>query len=168
MVFHSAIQLEIARQLHQHRLPGAEGAPGKSLRPEPRAKRKEPHMHPARKLPALLRRALGSKNVPAHHLDLDRPFLIRESRAGDEAALERLAQLDSRKLPEGSFLLAEIHGEVVAAAPLDVDEEPLGDPFKPTANLRQLLRLQARYERRHRDRAVPAPGAANRALEDVA
>jgi hypothetical protein len=168
MVFHSAIQLEIARQLHQHRLSGAEGPPGASLLTAPRPKRNETQMHPARKLPALIRRALGSKDVPAHHFELDRPFVIRESRAGDKAALERLAQLDSRTLPDGSFLLAEIHGEVVAAAPLDVDEEPLGDPFRPTANLRQLLRLQARYERRHRDRAVPAPGAANRALEDVA
>jgi hypothetical protein len=168
MVFHSAIQLEIARQLHQHRLSGAESPPGPSVLREPRPGRKEAHIHPARRLPAFLRGALRSKDVPAYHLELDRPFVIRESRAGDKTALERLAQLDSRTLPEGSFLLAEIHGEVVAAAPLDVDEEPLSDPFRPTANLRQLLRLQARYERRHRDRAVPAPGAANRALEDVA
>jgi hypothetical protein len=168
MVFHSAIQLEIARQLHQHRLPGAESPAGPSLLLEPRTGRKEAHMHPVRRLSALLRRALGSRDVPADQLELERPFLIRRSRAGDAAALERLAQLDSRALPEGSFLLAEIHGEVVAAAPLDVDEEPLSDPFRPTANLRQLLTLQARYARRHRDRAVPAPGAANRALEDVA
>jgi hypothetical protein len=166
MVFHSAIQLEIARQLHQRRLSSAEGAPGASLLTAPRPKRNETQMHPARRLPALIRRAFGSKDVT--YFELDRPFVIRESRAGDKAALERLAQLDSRTLPEGTFLLAEIHGEVVAAAPLDVDEEPLGDPFRPTANLRQLLRLQARYERRHGDRALPAPGAANRAFEDVA
>ena len=166
MIFHSAIQLEIARQLHQHRLSGAEGPPG-GVAAGSRPERKEPHVH-LRRLSALLRRALDSKDVPAYHLELDRPFVIRQGRAADKAALERLAQLDCRTLPEGSFLLAEIHGEVVAAAPLDVDEEPLSDPFRPTANLRQLLRLQARYERRHRDRAVPAPKAANSALEDVA
>jgi hypothetical protein len=168
MVFHSVIQLEIARQLHQHRLPGAGGPPGPSLLLEPRPGRKEAHMHPVRRLSALLRRALGSRNVPADHLELEKPFLIRRSRADDAAALERLAQLDSRKLPEGSFLLAEIHGEVVAAAPLDVDEEPLGDPFKQTANLRQLLTLQARYARKRQEGAAHAADAARRALPDVA
>jgi hypothetical protein len=86
----------------------------------------------------------------AYQLELEGSILIRYSEAGDEAALERLAALDSRTLPEGSFLLAEVDGEVVAAAPLDVDAEPLKDPFRGTLNVRELLALQAGYVRRHR------------------
>ena len=71
--------------------------------------------------------------------------------AGDEVALRRLAALDSRTLPKGSFLLAEINGELVAAAPLDVDADLLKDPFRRTANVRELLRLQAGHVREHRD-----------------
>jgi hypothetical protein len=95
-----------------------------------------------------------------------RPILIRQSGIGDEAALERLAALDSRKLPESSYLLAEVDGELVAAVPLDIDdEEPLGDPFRPTADLRELLRLQAAQIRRYRDAlARPARVALARVL----
>src|SRR5262245_36015977 len=140
MMFHPALQLELARQLHQDRLARTAAHPS------------------ARSLSARLRRVLRSTPEQPPHQRLERPFLIRPSRAGDEAALERLAQLDSRRLPEGSFLLAEIHGEIVAAAPLDVDEEPLGDPFRPTASIRQLLRLQARYARRNREGAARCAG----------
>jgi hypothetical protein len=144
------LQLELARQLHQDRLA--------RTRPHPSASG----------LSARLRRFLRSRAEPAPHHEREHPFLIRHSRAGDKAALERLAQLDSRRLPEGSFLLAEVHGEVVAAAPLDVDEEPLGDPFRPTASVRQLLSLQARYARRNRESAIRTAGAERSALEDVA
>jgi hypothetical protein len=61
-----------------------------------------------------------------------------------------LAALDSRTLPKSSFLLAEINGELVAAAPLDVDAELLKDPFRRTANVRELLRLQAGHVGKHR------------------
>jgi hypothetical protein len=99
-----------------------------------------------------LRPALVRHDVGAYQSERARPILIRQSGIGDEAGLERLAALDSRKLPEGSFLLAEVDGELVAAASLDIDdEEPLSDPFRPTANLRELLRLEAAHVRRHRD-----------------
>ena len=82
----------------------------------------------------------------------DSPILIRVSTASDQAALERLAELDSRALPGGCFLVAEVGDELIAAAPLDVDADPLGDPFRPTADLRELLRLRARQLRgRQRD-----------------
>jgi hypothetical protein len=55
----------------------------------------------------------------AYHLELEEPIVIRRSGVGDETALTRLAALDSRTLPAGSFLLGEINGEVVAAVPLD-------------------------------------------------
>jgi len=72
------------------------------------------------------------------------PILIRRSEVIDGPALRRLAGLDSRRVPDGSFLIAEQGGELLAAAPIDSDESALGDPFRPTADLRHLLELQAR------------------------
>jgi hypothetical protein len=76
------------------------------------------------------------------------PILIRRSTVCDIPALRRLADLDSRVLPEGVFLLAEVGGELVAAAPIDDDTEPLGDPFRPTAEIRMFLAGQAAALRR--------------------
>ena len=167
MVFHPAIQLEIARQVFQDRLASAESRGVVALRL--RADRREPQVPDrVRRLSTLLRRAVGSSDLPAGELDRERAFLIRHSRAGDQGALERLARLDSRTLPVGSFLLAEIHGEVVAAASIDSDAEPLGDPFRPTADLRQLLSLQAHYARRHRKSIARAGGAARRSVREAA
>ena len=104
-----------------------------------------------RELRDRLGRFLGKHESQAVDLELTGSILIRYSDADDEAALERLAALDSQTLPKGSFLLAEIDGEVVAAAPLDVDAELLRDPFRRMANVRELLRLQAGHVRRHRD-----------------
>ena len=118
-----------------------------------------------------IRPALVRHEVGARHLEPARPILIRHSGVGDQAALERLAALDSRTLRAGSFLLAEVDGELVAAAPLDIDEEPLSDPTRsgPRANLRELLRLQAAHVRRHRDALDrPAEAEAVRVLREAA
>jgi hypothetical protein len=96
--------------------------------------------------------AFGSPARMAYHLELEKPIVIRRSGVGDETALTRLPALDSRTLPAGSFLLGEINGEVVAAVPLDADAAPLKDPFRATANVRELLLLQAGHVRRFRDR----------------
>ncbi len=135
----------------------------------PRPNRAEPGVHRHfRKLPDRLGRALGGHELEAFHLELAGSILIRRSEASDGAALERLAALDSRTLPEGSFLLAEVDGELVAAAPLDVDAEPLKDPFRRTANVRELLTLQAGHVRRHRDAVRRAAGATPSALREAA
>ena len=111
-------------------------------------------LHRPRELPARLRWVLRRHEPRTFQPELTGPLLIRYSRVGDRAALERLAALDSRTLPEGWFLIAEIGGELVAAAPIDVDEEPVADPFRPTAEVCKLLELQVVYVRRHwRDRA---------------
>jgi hypothetical protein len=81
------------------------------------------------------------------------PILIRRSELLDRVALERLAALEGRTLPEGTFLLAEVHGELVAAAPIETDAEPLADPFRPTADICDLLAIQAA---RLRGRRAPA------------
>ena len=71
------------------------------------------------------------------------PIVIRRSELLDAAALRRLAALDSRKLPQGRFLVAETGGELIAAAPLESDEPALSDPFRPTAEVQRLLEKQA-------------------------
>jgi hypothetical protein len=83
---------------------------------------------------------------------------IRLAHADDDAALARLAALDSAdRLPDGQLLLAEANGEVRAALALG-DGSVLADPFFATAGLVSLLRRQAeavagpRSRRRSRQR----------------
>jgi len=120
-----------------------------------------------RELLRRFRRTVVRHELWAYNPELAGPILIRYSEAGDQAVLERLAVLDGRKLPESSFLLAEIDGELVAAAPIDVDVEPMSDPFRPTASLRELLSPQARQVRRHRETVRRPARAAPRALRDT-
>ena len=68
---------------------------------------------------------------------------IRLARPQDGEALVRLAQLEGRSRPEGTYVLAEIDGSVVAALPL-AGGAPLGDPFRRTAHLVPLLELRAK------------------------
>jgi hypothetical protein len=79
---------------------------------------------------------------------------IRRAVAGDGASLVRLAQLDSKRLPSGSFLMAEVDGQPWAAIELETGEV-LADPFHPTADLAEMLWLRAA-----RIRAVEQPGLA--------
>ena len=76
---------------------------------------------------------------------------LRLARPQDAAALLRLAQLESRPEPEGSYVVAEVDGEVVAALPLGAGT-PLGDPFRATAHLVPLLELRAKQLARARRR----------------
>lgn len=93
-----------------------------------------------------------------------KPIVIRTSDDRDARRLALLAGLDSRKLPAGSFLLAEVDGELVAAVPLDTNERAIADPFRPTAHVVKLLELQARELRRTDEtrRARPLPPTAAR------
>ena len=75
-------------------------------------------------------------------------ILIRRSSTADVVALRRLAELDSRVIAAGSFLIAEVDDDLVAAMPLDGHEEPFADPFKPTADIVELLRIHVRQLRR--------------------
>jgi hypothetical protein len=97
-----------------------------------------------RRLAASLRRARAGRHSASYPLDDGNTVVIRISGEGDRPGLERLAALDSTTLPNAdAFLLAELDGELAAAMPLDVRGEFLSDPFRPTANLRELLRLRA-------------------------
>jgi hypothetical protein len=66
---------------------------------------------------------------------------IRAARALDRAALRRVAQRDSRAVPEGELLVAEIDGELQAAIALGTGEV-IADPFRPTAELVRMLGLR--------------------------
>lgn len=71
---------------------------------------------------------------------------IRQADPVDEAAIARLAQLDSADAPHGQLLVAESGNEVVAALPVD-GGRPIADPFRNTAEVVDLLRLRARQLR---------------------
>ena len=67
-------------------------------------------------------------------------LMIRRSRAEDAPAIERLAQLDSQRVPSGDFLLAEVGGELVAAVSVTGDRA-IADPFRRTDHIVELLRV---------------------------
>jgi hypothetical protein len=67
---------------------------------------------------------------------------IRRAYADDAIELGRLAQLDSAKTPVGGALVAESGGRIVAALDLE-SGAAIADPFIPTANIVELLRLHA-------------------------
>ena len=86
---------------------------------------------------------------------------IRLSGPSDEEALRRLAALDSTRLPsERPLLVGEVDRELWAA--LDVlGATPIADPFRPTAEVADLLQLRAdQLRRRRRDgrRGAPVSG----------
>jgi hypothetical protein len=67
---------------------------------------------------------------------------IRLAREDDRASLATLAQLDSGHAPAKPVLLAEADGGLVAALSL-LDGAAVADPFRPTADVVDLLRLRA-------------------------
>jgi len=70
-------------------------------------------------------------------------IVIRHATDADICALADLAILDSRESLTGPALIAEVDG--VARAALDLsDGSVAADPFAPTAELVELLRLHAR------------------------
>jgi hypothetical protein len=68
---------------------------------------------------------------------------IRLATEADNSTLIRLAALDSAPAPHGSVLVADLGGEIVAARSL-ARSRSIADPFRPTADIRELLELRAR------------------------
>ena len=68
--------------------------------------------------------------------------VIREAEVGDMPALLRLAELDSRHVPDGKLLVAQVDGEIRAAIGTRTGAV-IADPFVPAAELAELLRLRA-------------------------
>jgi hypothetical protein len=77
---------------------------------------------------------------PRSPLDVGLGFTIRFAYADDDAALKRLAALDSQPVPEGPLLVAEVGGELWAAVTIAPEPIAIADPFRPTAELVALLR----------------------------
>ncbi|UGS35268.1 hypothetical protein [Capillimicrobium parvum] len=80
-------------------------------------------------------------------------IVIRPARPEDERALTRLAALDSAAALQGEVLVADVEGDVVAALAVEQDRA-VADPFRPTADLVELLRTRARL--------MGIPGSTNR------
>ena len=84
---------------------------------------------------------------------------IRHAIAADEADLNRVAALDSSRVPSGELLVGELDGVLVAAVSIDTGAA-IADPFEHTAAIVESLRLQASK----RDRPARAPIRLGRAL----
>jgi hypothetical protein len=67
---------------------------------------------------------------------------VRRAGAQDAAQLLRLAALDSAGVPSGDVLVAESSGQLLAALSL-ADGHAVADPFEPTAEMVEVLRLRA-------------------------
>jgi hypothetical protein len=72
----------------------------------------------------------------------DAPLTIRHATTADFPALERLAALDSRRIPTGELFVAEAEGRLLAATSLDTGAV-VADPFEHTASIVELLRAHA-------------------------
>ena len=70
---------------------------------------------------------------------------ITHSLDSDTDAIRRLALLDDRRPPHGPAVLAWVDGELRAALGI-LDGQVVADPFHRTADLVELLRLEARFE----------------------
>jgi hypothetical protein len=89
------------------------------------------------------------------------PVTIRHAAAPDLPSLERLAALDSQRVPSGELFVAEVDGRLLAATSIDTGAV-IADPFEHTAAIVQLLRVQA-------DAARPAaalPAAVDATVEE--
>ena len=93
---------------------------------------------------------------------------IRLAWAHDGRQLRRVAELDSSPLPRRELLIAELDGEILAAVSM-ADARAIADPFRPTADLVELLHARAAQLRgiassSSRGRSLPRLGRLLRAL----
>ncbi len=79
------------------------------------------------------------------------PVTIRRAYPDDGTALARLAALDDKTVPAGRVVVAEVAGELWAAASLD-GAGAVADPFRPSGDLLHALRARARASARRRRR----------------
>ena len=115
-----------------------------------------------------LRQHAEARGGPGQHAILkrvaqDAPLTIRHANAADFPALERLAALDSRRIPTGELFVAEAEGRLLAATSLDTGAI-VADPFENTATIVELLRAHAGSVRP----AAPRPLVVEDSREPVA
>ena len=90
------------------------------------------------------------------------PLTIRHAAADDMKSLERLAALDSRRVPSGELFVAEVGGRLVAATSIDTGAV-IADPVEHTASIVELLQIQAGAARP----AAALPAAVDRRVEEL-
>jgi hypothetical protein len=83
---------------------------------------------------------------------------LRRATADDLASLVRLAQLDSRRLPAGPYLVAEVDDRLVAAVVIK-SGDVFADPFAASAEAAEMLRERAAQLRGDARPAFSALGA---------
>jgi hypothetical protein len=69
-------------------------------------------------------------------------IVIRRAHAGDRPALDRLQALAERRLPDVPLIVAEVDGDLLAAAPT-TGGAVVSDPFRVTLDVAELLRLRS-------------------------
>lgn len=95
-----------------------------------------------------LRRQARAQRVPEEAEALPEDCLtVRTATARDADSLRLLAALEGVNMPRGEVLVAQLGGDVVAALPLD-GGRAIADPFRPSAELVDVLKLRARQLRR--------------------
>jgi hypothetical protein len=95
-----------------------------------------------RALAAERERALREKARDAWQRRQRGNLQIRAADDTDLPALQRLARLDSGRLPTGSLIVAEDDGEIVAAMSAH-DGTTIANPFRATSAIVAMLRLRA-------------------------
>jgi hypothetical protein len=102
-------------------------------------------------------------HVPTPRIAADAPLTIRHATANDFPALERLAALDSHRIPSGELYVGEVDGRLLAAMSIDTGGV-IADPFEHTASIVDVLRVQSRAVRP----AAPQPAAVEELLPEAA
>jgi hypothetical protein len=88
-----------------------------------------------------------------NHMTATADLTLRHATVADDAALTRLAALDSSRVPTGELLVAELDDALVAALSIDTGAV-IADPFEPTAAIVDALRLRARASHRPARRPI--------------
>jgi hypothetical protein len=107
-------------------------------------------------LQQLIKGGRRGRAVGRSPLDEGLGITIRFAYPDDTTALRRLATLDSKPVPEGPLLVAEVAGELWAAVSITDEGPPIADPFRYTAELVTLLQERA-YRLTRRPRRPQAP-----------
>ncbi len=109
------------------------------------------------------RRRQAAGDASTTETDVYDAVTVRFAGEEDTEALRRLAQRDGRRAPRGPLLVAEVHGDLLAARSL-ADGCSVADPFRHTAHLVELLALRSTHLRGDADVQPPRRFAGARAL----
>jgi hypothetical protein len=101
-------------------------------------------------------------HVPTRRIAADAPLTIRHATANDFPALERLAALDSHRIPSGELYVGEVDGRLLAAMSIDTGGV-IADPFEHTASIVDVLRVQSRAVRP----AAPRPAIVDEPVDEL-